>query len=85
MATRSSGPDLQTLEKLITPSFFTEKLWRKYELELTGFISGLLIILMAGILLKFTFVPTGVIFTIIGLIVSVLSFVGIIFKWAEED
>lgn len=85
MATKSSGPDLPTLEKQAVAPFFTEALWRKYELELTGFFLGLVIVLLAGVALKFSLTAAGVIFTLFGAVVSVISFIGIIFKWAEEN
>lgn len=84
MTTKSSGPDLPTLEiQDITP-MFTEALWRKYELELTGFFLGLIVVLFAGIALKFSLTAVGVIFILLGTVVSVFSFIGIVYKWTEE-
>lgn len=85
MATKSSGPDLPTLEKQASPSIFTEALWRKYELELTGFVVGLIIVFLSGFGIKFGFTGSGVILMVIGIIVTALGLLGIVFKWVEEN
>jgi hypothetical protein len=73
---------MQTGEKDV-PQATNENIWLKYEVEITGFIGGLLIVFFGGGALKLNFVSAGVIFSILGLVVSVLSIVAFCIKYEK--